>query len=777
MGQRDGDSLIDAAMVTVASALALWELVVEPTWDAAGTSPVEQIMGALYPLLDVILLCMLIQLLLVPGRRLASLFLLLAGMGSILVADTIYAVLVQTNSYSGNAQRVLDATWLLGYALFPIAALHPSMKEMTRPGPTSDDALRRGRLFIAAVALVTVPLVVLLTSLLGRDPGVETTTLAAVTVVPLVLWRIVRLNRSTERARDAIARQESYYRALATNSSDAFVVIDREARVLDASAALHPLAGFAPGTVVGADGMSIVLGEDRDLAEALFRDSLGKPGITVAGEVRIRTATGATLWVELRCTNLLDDPAVGGVVVNTHDITGRKQIEQELEHQAFHDSLTSLANRALLKDRIDHALTRRTVGNDVAVVFCDLDGFKLVNDTLGHDAGDEMLRIAGRRLSAAVRMGDTVARLGGDEFGVLLEGTSRPVEEAGVIAERMRVALSDPAEVAGVPLVVTGSLGLAVASEGGQTTSTELLRDADIAMYRAKTAGRNRVARFQPSMRAADLSHAQIGSDLSGAVTRGEFVVQYQPVIQLDTHRLVGFEALVRWDHPTRGRLQPDDFVAIAEETGAIVEIGMWVLNTACRTARSWQRRMPDGAPFTMSVNLSALQLADPSLVTDVADALAASGLPAGALVLELTESVIVERPHEVAARFRALKALGVRLAIDDFGVGYSSLSYLQQFPVDILKIDRSFVEAIHRDERAPAIVHGLLELARTLGLETIAEGIETNAQWHSLANDGCELGQGYLFGKPHDEQAATTLVDQQRQLDADAVLGGAASR
>jgi EAL domain-containing protein (putative c-di-GMP-specific phosphodiesterase class I) len=241
--------------------------------------------------------------------------------------------------------------------------------------------------------------------------------------------------------------------------------------------------------------------------------------------------------------------------------------------------------------------------------------------------------------------------------------------------------------------------------------------------------------------------------------------VEYQPVVELETQRLVGFEALVRWDHPTRGRLQPDDFIGIAEDTGAIVAIGMWVLNTACRAARSWQLRMPDDAP-TMSVNLSALQLADPKLVADVADALVASGLPPALLVLELTESVVVERPEEVAARFCSLKELGVRLAIDDFGVGYSSLSYLRHFPVDILKIDRSFVESIHSDERVPAIVHGLVELARTLGLETIAEGIETDAQWHSLARDGCGLGQGYLFGKPHDHQTASKLVDQQWERD-----------
>jgi EAL domain-containing protein (putative c-di-GMP-specific phosphodiesterase class I) len=295
-------------------------------------------------------------------------------------------------------------------------------------------------------------------------------------------------------------------------------------------------------------------------------------------------------------------------------------------------------------------------------------------------------------------------------------------------------------------------------------------------MYRAKTAGRNQVARYLPSMRAADLSRAQIGADLGVAVERGELVVHYQPVVQLNTRRLIGFEALVRWDHPTRGRLQPDAFISIAEETGAIVDIGMWVLNAACRTARSWQVRMPPAAPFTMSVNLSALQLADPGLVTDVADALDASGLEPAALVLELTESVIVERPDEVAARFRALKALGVRLAIDDFGIGYSSLGYLQQFPVDILKIDRSFVEVIKSDEQAPAIVHGMLELARTLDFETIAEGIETDAQWRSLDREGCQFGQGYLFGKPHGEQVATRLLERQWRFDRQAEIDRAAS-
>jgi EAL domain-containing protein (putative c-di-GMP-specific phosphodiesterase class I) len=361
---------------------------------------------------------------------------------------------------------------------------------------------------------------------------------------------------------------------------------------------------------------------------------------------------------------------------------------------------------------------------------------------------------------------NTVARLGGDEFAVLLEKTTGTAEDADVLAERMRLALSDPIEIDGKPLVVTGSFGVAVASEGAQTSSDELLRDADTAMYRAKAAGRNQIARYEPKMRASDLALSQLRADLPHAVARGELAVQYQPVVQLTTKRLIGFEALVRWDHPTRGRLQPDDFIAIAEETGAIVEIGTWVLNAACRMAKSWQRRFPDGTPFTMAVNLSARQPADPGLVATVSEALEASGLPANNLILELTESAIVEQPGEVTLRFQALKTLGVRLAIDDFGVGYSSFSYLQQFPIDILKIDRSFVDAIEDDGRVPAIVQGLLELAHTLELVTVAEGVETQAQWDSLADEGCEFGQGYLFAKPLDERDATALVAERMEHD-----------
>jgi diguanylate cyclase (GGDEF)-like protein/PAS domain S-box-containing protein len=764
--QRDTDSLLDAAMVTVAAALTLWELVVHQALQVSGVAVVDQVMASLYPLLDVILLCMLIRLLLAPGRRVVSLALLAAGMGAVLLADTTYALLLQTDLYAGIAGRSLDATWLLGYALFPVAALHPSMVHLTERAPSSHHGHGRGRLVIAGMALVTVPLVNLAGLALGRSPDIAMSSLATLTIVPLVLWRILRLNRSTNRAREVVALQESYYRAVAMHSSDAFVVVDRHANVRDASPALETLIGLSPDLVIGADSMSIILDEDRDLATALLTDSLGKPGLTVTAEVRIRAAGDRPVWIELRCTNLLDDAAIGGIVVNTHDITGRKQIEGELEHQAFHDSLTALANRALLKNRIDRALAQRSRGNEVAVVFCDLDGLKYVNDTLGHDAGDEMLKIAGQRLSSVVRTSDTVARLGGDEFAVLLEGARGAAEEFGIIADRMRDTLAGPAEIGGIPLVVTGSFGIAVAGEGGQTTSDELLRDADTAMYRAKAAGRNQVARYKPSMRAADLSRAQLTSDLSLAVERDELVLQYQPVVALDSQTVVGFEALVRWDHPARGRLQPNDFIELAEETGAIVDIGHWVLLTACTTAESWRKNMPEGAPFTLAVNLSARQLAHPRLVRDISDALATSGLPPSALVLELTESVIVERPDEVAARFRQLKALGVHLAIDDFGVGYSSLSYLRQFPVDILKIDRSFIDAIHEDGTFPAIVRGLLDLARTLGLETVAEGVETETQRRALVREGCKLGQGYLFAKPLDESAATDLLSRKASLD-----------
>jgi diguanylate cyclase (GGDEF)-like protein len=517
-------------------------------------------------------------------------------------------------------------------------------------------------------------------------------------------------------------------------------------------------------------------------ASAVSDGSLAVPQLHESGPTEVAVVTRAfndvvanLRAVESQASALaagkLDDPALdlrlkgslaiavqGSVTRLSRSLSERDELQRRLAHEATHDALTGLANRALFNDRIEHALARHARdGEDVAIVYCDLDGFKTINDSLGHDAGDKLLCIAAERLTSAVRQGDTIARLGGDEFAVLLEGPPGLVAEAVAVSDRILRALSDPVEVNGVPMVVTASVGVAAASQGAGSAD-ELLRDADAAMYQAKRTGRDRLVVFEAGMMAEALARIEVERDMVGVVDRGELVVHYQPVVHLESGELRGFEALVRWQHPTRGLLLPASFIPVAEETGRIVEIGDWVLRTACETARTWQR--PDGRdPISVAVNLSARQLDDGTFLDRVATILEETGVDPKLLVLELTESIIVARPEEVAVQLRALKELGVTIAIDDFGTGYSSLSYLRQFPVDVLKIDRSFIESIADGERGHALVRGLLDLARTLGIGALAEGIEQSVQLDSLVGEGCEFGQGFLFARPLDGTAAAEIA------------------
>jgi len=460
--------------------------------------------------------------------------------------------------------------------------------------------------------------------------------------------------------------------------------------------------------------------------------------------------------------SLVDDPDVSGVVVNVHDITIRKHMEQELSHQAFHDTLTGLANRALFRDRIEHALQRTArTGDETAVLYIDLDGFKTINDSLGHDTGDAVLSAIGARLVNAVRDEDTVARLGGDEFGVLIEPGEDLAARAATVAERILASLTDPVEVAGTQLTVGASIGVAI----GHGDSEAMLRNADVAMYQAKATGKRRWVIFDDGMREAAVERLRLDTDLHGVVDRDELELHYQPIVELATGHLTGFEALLRWNHPTLGMVAPDRFIAIAEDNGTIVTIGAWVVATACRTAKEWQDRRQDPTPLTMSINMSSRQLAGHGVVDMVRTALADSGVPPGAIVLELTESYLIRDPDTAAARLHELRDLGVRLAIDDFGTGYSSLGYLRQFPVDILKIDRSFVHALTLDDAVPGLIRAVLDLCRSLDLDAVAEGIEQPHQLDQLINEQCRLGQGFLFDRPLTRDDAAALVDDGDQV------------
>jgi diguanylate cyclase (GGDEF)-like protein len=430
---------------------------------------------------------------------------------------------------------------------------------------------------------------------------------------------------------------------------------------------------------------------------------------------------------------------------------------ENIRHQALHDSLTGLPNRTLIVDRVDQMLARsRRRRADCAALFVDLDGFKKVNDTLGHEAGDHLLRSVAERLSATVREADTVARLGGDEFVVLVDSTS-PTGSPEFVAERLLRVLREPFEIDDTSrstLRITASIGIAL---GTNTSATDLLRDADIALYEAKTAGKDRFVTFRREMQAAVEDRLSLELDLRGAVERNEFFLMYQPIFDLESGRVLGLEALVRWNHPRRGVLQPDAFIPVLEETKQIVEVGSWILHEACRQAAEW--RLPERNMY-VSVNVSARQLDDDHLVDDLRAILTSTGLDATALVIEITETAIMRDENATARQLRAVKSLGVRVAIDDFGTGYSSLAYLRQFPVDILKIDRSFISPITDSIESKALLHTLVQLGKQLGLKTLAEGIEQHDQFCQLQQEECDSGQGFIFARPLGSAAVEEFLE-----------------
>ncbi|MDQ1631501.1 MAG: hypothetical protein QOC80_1473 [Frankiaceae bacterium] len=477
-----------------------------------------------------------------------------------------------------------------------------------------------------------------------------------------------------------------------------------------------------------------------------------QPTLLALGISLLGLLSGLLVWVLGRSRSR----ALRMVDAATSDL---RRSEAELRHQAFHDSLTGMANRALFGDRVSHALAqRRRSDGGTAVLLCDLDDFKTVNDSLGHAAGDSLLCQVAQRLEGCVRDGDTVARLGGDEFAILLEA---PVDEeaARAAADRVLAALEAPIWLENREVIVGSSIGIALEPLGG-TDGDALVRDADVAMYLAKAEGKGRAAVFRPSMHEEVVARLAMRADLENALTRDEFVLHYQPVYDLQSGSVTGVEALLRWQHPEHGMILPGDFISLAEETGHIVSIGRVMLRRACEQVTTWQRERPDATPLHLAFNLSIRQLSDPFLADDVRVALSHSGLDPRRLTLEITESMLMQDLPRSLEQLNRLKALGVRLAVDDFGTGYSSLGYLQSLPVDTVKIDRSFVAALASPDADPALVRAVVDLATTLGLDTIAEGIEEVSQLDHLRSLACRQGQGYHFARPLAPSALIALLD-----------------
>jgi diguanylate cyclase (GGDEF)-like protein/PAS domain S-box-containing protein len=578
-----------------------------------------------------------------------------------------------------------------------------------------------------------------------------------------VLVFIVRMAGVTmeqkEDAESSLRLSEDRFRSLIQNSSDATIVIDKTGILAYASPAVVQLFGLHPDEMAGQPALNFVHPDDHDRARTVLGDpDEGREGVSL--QARMLRKDGTWCDVEAVLTDLRDRPSVGGFVANVRDITERKEFEALLAHRALHDPLTGLANRQLILDRAEQMLIRsRRVCDPVAAYFIDLDNFKDANDSLGHEAGDKLLKAVADRFTRLLRASDTVGRIGGDEFVILTEGVAL-IGGPLTVADRIRESLRTPFEVEGfegMPITVTASIGIAT---GDRNSALELLRDADIALYRAKAAGRDCAVLFEPAMQSAALDRLELKSDLGTALAAGQFFLLYQPIFDLHSVNLQGVEALLRWQHPTRGVIPPNDFIPVLEDYGMIVDVGRWVLEEACAQAARWQRQ---GHRITMSVNASMRQLETDSFVGDVKAALARNTLEPTSLVIEVTESTLMRDANATVARLRRLKEIGVMLAIDDFGTGYSSLAYLRQFPVDVLKIDRSFVAEMDGSHDSAALVHTLVELGRTLGLTTLAEGIEDDSQLEILRAERCQSGQGFFFSRPVDPASIEALLAPSR--------------
>jgi len=567
-------------------------------------------------------------------------------------------------------------------------------------------------------------------------------------------------SRLLARQNELLRSSDRRFRSLAQNSTDVNMVVSQDGFIKFESSAVERVLGRSAETRVGSPAFADVHDDDRESADRLLADVVKTPGAEASAELRQLHADGSYRWTEVQLKNLIDDPAVAGVVANYRDVTQRRQLEQELRHQAFHDALTGLANRALFVDRLEHAMARtRGFARPLAVLFIDLDDFKTVNDSLGHSHGDALLVAVARRFQEVLRSGDTIARMGGDEFAVLVEDAVDGDAPADV-AERIRQALQAPFGSGRNDLFVRASIGM-TAWHSTDETADDLIRNADIAMYTAKAGGKNRVEIYEPQMHAAAMTRLALRGDLERAMVRGEFYVVYQPIVRMSDGISVGVEALVRWRHPERGVVLPTEFIPLTEETGLIVALGRWVLEQACHQAKAWDRlpRMP--RQLGVNVNVSARQLDEATFVADVAAILRATRLPPQRLTLEFTENLLLRDTERAIEALHELKRLGVRLAIDDFGTGYSSLSYLRRLPVDELKIDRAFIAGINGSSKEQiAVVRSIVSLAETLQLDVVAEGIETNVQLAALRALDAHKAQGFLFSKPLTvEELGTALA------------------
>jgi diguanylate cyclase (GGDEF)-like protein/PAS domain S-box-containing protein len=758
-------SIVDGLMVATSLLLISWLLVVGELLSGEAGAVAHRLVVLAYPLGDVVLVTVVLHMLAQlrrGGRDSAPLTRLAAATLIIGVTDSVYAYVTLRGAYASGAP--LDVGWFAGFGLVLLAARRP---DRDLPAPDGDDAGGRRPFAVLlpyAAVLGALAVSVVRYAGMGGHGDAFSVTCRTVLLLLIVVRQLLTLleNRHLTDALEArvaarsaeLHASQQRFRALVSHSSDAVALIDADSTVRHQSESVERIFGYPATAFIGRRLTDITPPAAAGRIAAAIASVVDRPYTVTVLELPLPHADGRVRLAEMTITNLLDDPSVDGLVLNTRDVHDAQELQDQLVHEAYHDGLTQLASRALFAEHLEAALAAGG-GAEVAVLFLDLDGFKEVNDSLGHAAGDQLLVQVADRLRAAVRDGDTVARFGGDEFGVLVHSvTARADAEA--VARRIVVAVGAPVTVDGRDLHVGASIGLASAvdAEGRE----QLLRNADLAMYRAKAGGGARFACYDPRMHDALVERLQLEADLRAALERGELSLHYQPTVDLADGAVVGFEALVRWHHPVRGLVPPLDFIGIAEATGLIVPLGRWVLAEACRQAVAWGAGR--GRPLRMAVDVSVRQFDRCDLAAMVAEVLAETGMPAAHLCLEMTESVLLTDTEENVTQLARIRALGVLLAMDDFGTGYSSLAYLRRFPMDVLKIDRSFVDRLGGDTAAEALVRTLVRLGRSLGMATVAEGIENAGQLAMLRVLGCDYAQGFHLSRPQPAEQAAHLLD-----------------
>ena len=769
---------LDAAMVLVGGAVVIWYYSIRPTAAASeNSSVVITLLAFAYPLVSMLVLLGITTVILrrpTDGNRVA--FGLLVGAVLISVVADLTFNLVSLES-GGRSASIVDGAYLVCYVLLIAGAeLYyrrpvPRSTAKTAPRPRTQPVSPLPYLAVASTYGLLVHAVIEP----WTDP-VSGLAVGALLVTLLVVVRQLLAVRENVRllADQAVRQNEARFRSLVQHSSDVIIVTRANGTMRFVSPSANRVFGYDPSEMVNRPIASLLHPDDRDRATTLFENVSRTPGVTGPVEWRFRQPDGSWLSAEILATNLTGDPSVRGIVLNTRDVSERKRLEEQLTHQAFHDPLTGLANRALFRDRVSHALAlAQRQSHPITVLFLDLDDFKRVNDSLGHAEGDRLLISAAERFLSCARAADTVARLGGDEFAILIEHAGGP-DGRGELLERLATAMGHPFTLSGNQVQVTASIGVATAAMGD--TADDLLRNADVAMYAAKRRGKGRSATYESRMYADVRHRLEMEAALRTAIDGGELTLHYQPIVQLRTGAIDGVEALVRWEHPTYGHLLPQHFIPLAEETGLIVKLGCWVLDEACRQVQAWRLAYPE-APLSVSVNISGRQLQGPGIGDALGDALASSGVDPSAVILEITESVLMQQTDSVLERLQGLKKLGVRLAIDDFGTGYSSLSYLQRFPIDILKIAKPFVEEVALGAERAALARAIIGLGDTLRLQTVAEGIEMAEQRAALIELGCPLGQGHHFSRAVPAEAIERMLAGRRSLVPQHVHHGAAPK